>query len=609
MKSRIRRWQAGDFSELWDETLAEANKHSRKKKKTHKKPPLETLRKANARRARRAVEDGQYRKAIQSLSSGGLANVTSEVLEEMLAKHPKAPPPTIPPDPTPHPPTISEQEVLKALKSFPSASAPGPSGLRPNHLKEAIFCPSPDRAAQITRALSEVVRLLCAGRAPVEVVPHLCGATLLPCQKKGGGLRPIAVGEVLRRLTSKCLSHAVQSEAYSTLTPLQVGVGVKGGCEAIVHSVSKVLEDPSISPDDRWTLLLDFSNAFNNIDHGCIFEEIRARIPSLAPWTESCYGAQPILHLDDEHILSCCGVQQGDPLGPLCFALTLHPIVERIKAEVPGLKVNAWYLDEGTLCGSPKDLATALGIVEQEGPARGLNLNRAKSLLYIADDADFTNNPLPPDIPITRTGFSLLGCPIDPPSFCEEVFSRRVEKLKETLTRLPDPQMETTLLRSCLSLPKVSFSLRSCPPDFIKQGTANFDDAMWDALSDLVGSPLTDWAWLKASLPSSLGGLNLRSASLHATSALWPSLGTWLTGSWGLTPHPPSTWPVQSRRWQLPRKDPTGYLWRRSTFHFANVPSHTVSTRPPTKTSCLRLLTSDPTPWPSPPPSHTQVTG
>ena len=71
VKSRIRRWQAGDFSELWDETLAEANKHSRKKKKTHKKPPLETLRKANARRARRAVEDGQYRKAIQSLSSGG----------------------------------------------------------------------------------------------------------------------------------------------------------------------------------------------------------------------------------------------------------------------------------------------------------------------------------------------------------------------------------------------------------------------------------------------------------------------------------------------------------------------------------------------------------
>ena len=42
---------------------------------------------------------------------------------------------------------------------------------------------------------------------------------------------------------------------------------------------------------------------------------------------------------------------------------------------------------------------------------------------------------------------------------------------------------------------------------------------MHDALSELVGSPLTEWAWLKASLPSSRGGLNLRRTSLHATTA------------------------------------------------------------------------------------------
>ena len=52
-----------------------------------------------------------------------------------------------------------------------------------------------------------------------------------------------------------------------------------------------------------------------------------------------------------------CGVQQGDPLGPLGFALALHPIIERIQAEVPGLLANAWYLDDGTLCGSPDNLA------------------------------------------------------------------------------------------------------------------------------------------------------------------------------------------------------------------------------------------------------------
>ena len=52
----------------------------------------------NASRARRAVEEGQYRKAIQALSSSGLANVTPDVIDEMLdlSKHPQSAPPTIP---------------------------------------------------------------------------------------------------------------------------------------------------------------------------------------------------------------------------------------------------------------------------------------------------------------------------------------------------------------------------------------------------------------------------------------------------------------------------------------------------------------------------------
>ena len=108
-------------------------------------------------------------------------------------------------------------------------------------------------------------------------LPHTSVVPLyLPARKKGGGHRPIAVGEVLRRLTSKCLSRSVQKEALQTLTPLQVGVGVKGGCEAIVHAVSRTLEDPNIPPEEQWTLLLDFSNAFNSVSRVCMFEEIRS---------------------------------------------------------------------------------------------------------------------------------------------------------------------------------------------------------------------------------------------------------------------------------------------------------------------------------------------
>ena len=47
-----------------------------------------------------------------------------------------------------------------------------------------------------------------AGQVPF-VVALLCGANLFACKKKGGGLHPIAVGEVFRRLTSNCISRAV----------------------------------------------------------------------------------------------------------------------------------------------------------------------------------------------------------------------------------------------------------------------------------------------------------------------------------------------------------------------------------------------------------------
>ena len=126
----------------------------------------------------------------------------------------------------------------------------------------------------------------------------------------------------------------------------------------------------------------------------------------------------------------------GVPLGPLGFSLALHPIVERITSELLTLGLNAWYLDDGTLMGSPQDLAAALHIIEEDGASVGLHLNRSKSLLFIPEEVDAALSPLPADIPVTRCGFTLLGCPIGPPSFSEEAFKGQIAKLKSPLGAL-----------------------------------------------------------------------------------------------------------------------------------------------------------------------------
>ena len=53
----------------------------------------------------------------------------------------------------------------------------------------------------------------------------------------------------------------------------------------------------------------------------------------------------------------------------------------------------------------------------------------------------------------------------------------------------------------------------------MSHATRDFDVAIREALEAIVGSPISDWALLKASLPSSRGGVNLRSACLHAPAA------------------------------------------------------------------------------------------
>ena len=87
-------------------------------------------------------------------------------------------------------------------------------------------------------------------------------------------------------------------------------------------------------------------------------------------------------------------------------------------------------------------------------------------------------SPLPPEVPVTREGFSLLGCPIGPPSFFEEVLQGRVTKLKESLGLLHemgDSHLVATLLRSCFALPKFSYVIRTCPPSHVSQACWNVD--------------------------------------------------------------------------------------------------------------------------------------
>ena len=97
--------------------------------------------------------------AIQCLTS-----VSNAVVSEMLLKHPQASPPQALPSPVPPSIEIVDSIFIKAIKSFPSGTAPGPSGLRASHLKEALCCTSAKSSSMFLKSLCKFVNLLCLGK-------------------------------------------------------------------------------------------------------------------------------------------------------------------------------------------------------------------------------------------------------------------------------------------------------------------------------------------------------------------------------------------------------------------------------------------------------------
>ncbi len=102
------------------------------------------------------------------------------------------------------------EEVLKAVKAFPRGSAAGSSGLRPQHLQDALV---PGGAHEAVRQLTALCVLLLKGRVCEGAQPWFCGAKLVALPKPVGSLRPVAVGETLRRLVGKAAFAAAKEES------------------------------------------------------------------------------------------------------------------------------------------------------------------------------------------------------------------------------------------------------------------------------------------------------------------------------------------------------------------------------------------------------------
>ena len=156
------------------------------------------------RRIRALVAAGNLSKAAKELVSTGLHQMSDAVQRKLEVLHPQAQLPVRRLDsPAAAPAQCEPPQVRAAILSFPTASAPGPSGLRADHLRDCITSVSTQAVTQFLSAITAVCNRCLAGELPDSCADLLLSARLLPFKKKDDGVRPIAVGKVLRRLVAK----------------------------------------------------------------------------------------------------------------------------------------------------------------------------------------------------------------------------------------------------------------------------------------------------------------------------------------------------------------------------------------------------------------------
>ena len=487
-------------ADLWNEVVLRGKQRKEKVARVlPEKPPLEKA-------VVKALRLGDVRKALQLFNSAPIAPKTQETFDALRALHPESKSPVSPPtSPVSAAPIFEDKVVSEALATFSPCTSAGVFGYRPRLLQQ---CARSSKSLYFVSTLTRCVNMLAQGRAPPFLQPFVAGGVSIALSKGEKGVRPLCCGDSLRRLVAKCFCHGGKDEIAKSFKGENFGVGCPGGVEVVAHSLRDTLRRHKDS--DFALLKIDFRNAFNLLERDTFVKAASARFPGMELWTRWCYQSPPLLIYNHEHLFySACGVQQGDPLGPLYFCCGLQSLVDKIKALNP--VYQKWYMDDGGIVGPVDLLLKAWNILKTDGPPLGLHLNALKCEWSWLNEK--CTGPCPIEgVPVTPTAeIQMLGVPLGSDDFVAGFVKKNMipttQEVCAKLEDFEDTQSAMYLLRLSYGIIRANHFMRTTPLLQWSVHAVEFDKIVLNTTQSILGctlppllmirlvSPLASAAW------------------------------------------------------------------------------------------------------------------
>ena len=426
LERRIRLWEEGNIIELVNESKA-----IQERLPSNNTPMnIENL----SLKFKQLMQRGNVNRALRLLTnnmSNGVLPLSKEILQLLNLKHPSAQEAhhdSLLQDPVKFVHNIvyediNESLVLKAV--IKTKGGCGPSGFDADNWRRIFASKQFGSSSLILRkSFAEFVKSLCTTNIHLEntgsekSLEAFTANRLIPLNKNPG-LRPIGVGEVLRRIAGKVVMYVSKKDVKEAAGSLQVCAGQEAGSEAAVHAIYDIFQ----KDDTEAVLRVDAENAFNSINRKAMLHNISIVCPILTTFISNCYTIPARLFVvGNFELKSREDTTQGDPTAMAAYALGVTPLIQFL---IEFININEHhskevaFADDFTVAGKVKEIKDYWDALLQIGPLFGYFPKPSKSYLIVKQQYQKTAEEtfMGSEVKITTEGKRHLGAVIGSKSF------------------------------------------------------------------------------------------------------------------------------------------------------------------------------------------------